>query len=285
MGEKVKKFKFIKKIISWTIIVGVGISLYATYIEPHLLVTKNYVIKSSFVTEDMSGLKIVHFSDTQLGDYYSIEDLERAVEAINKVRADVVIFTGDLIDHMKTYEGDINYIATVLGNIQAKYGKYAVYGNHDQGGGAHRTYPAIMKEAGFKLLVNQIATIPFPDRKINIIGIDDWLLGFPELESTLKKVQPSDYNIVLIHEPDVADLIARYPIDLQLSGHTHGGQVQLPGIGALVTPPIGHKYTEGMYKFNERFRLYVTTGLGNTKLPFRFMNIPEITVIRLKIEE
>lgn len=285
MGVKGKRCKIWWRLFLSIIIAGLGIGAYAMYIEPRLLITKKVTLRSKYITKQMDGFKIVQFTDTQLGKFYTAEDLKRAVKAINKVGADVVIFTGDLIDHMKTYKEDINYIANILGEIEASYGKYAIYGNHDQGGGAHRVYPEIMKKAEFKLLDNAIENIGFEDGQMNIIGIDDWLLGYPELDTTLNKVDEDHYNIVLIHEPDVADLTIHYPIDLQLSGHTHGGQVKIPFIGPLITPPVGHKYTDGVYSMNKRLTLYVNTGLGNTKVPFRFMNIPEITVFKLKYTE
>lgn len=283
MGVTHKKHSILWRVVGILFILAAGLVGYMRYIEPKLLITRYVTLEADTITPGMDGLRIIQFTDTQLGDFYTLEDLEKVVNRINQLEADIVVFTGDLIDHMKTYEGDVAYIADLLHEIHAPKGKFAIYGNHDQGGGAHRTYPEIMKDGGFKLLVNKVATITFEDGgKLNIAGIDDWLLGYPELDATLHKLTSTDFNIALIHEPDVAQLTANYPVDLQLSGHTHGGQIRLPFIGALITPPAGHKYTHGMYTMGERLQLYVNTGLGNTKLPLRLMNIPEITVFTLK---
>ncbi|MGL5677833.1 MAG: metallophosphoesterase [Cellulosilyticaceae bacterium] len=279
-SHKGKKSKWFSGILG-IVLVMVGGGFYSRFIEPKLLYTKHVSIVSPSVKEDLEGYKIVQFTDTQLGDFYTIEDLEKAVKRINSLEADVVVFTGDLIDHMKSYEGDWTQISSLLGAIQAKDGKFAVYGNHDQGGGAHKTYPKIMEKAGFNILKNEVYPLKIGDEVIQFIGLDDWLLGFPELENTLSGIRSDAFNVLLLHEPDVVELVAPYPVDLQLSGHTHGGQVRLPFCDPPITPPLGHKYTHGIYKINERLQLYVNTGLGNTRVPYRLMNIPEITLFTL----
>ena len=96
-------------------------------------------------------------------------------------------------------------------------------------------------------------------------------------------IKSKDFNIVLCHEPDLADEVAKYPVDLQLSGHSHGGQVRVPFKGAILTPPKGHKYIKGMYEMtdNPRMKLYVNVGIGTSQQRFRFACVPELTVITL----
>ncbi len=282
MQKQHKKKSRLFRVIRGVSILVIGMYVYGMYIEPKLLVVRNLAIP--VVHEALDGLKVVQITDTQLGDFYTVQALERVVRRVNSLEPDIVIFTGDLIDHMRFYEGDTTYIATQLKAIEAPYGKYAIYGNHDQGGGAHKVYPEIMEAAGFNLLVNEVWTLKFGETSFNLIGIDDYLLGYPQLEATLAKVQQEAYNVLLVHEPDVADSVARYPVDLQLSGHTHGGQVQIPFIGPIITPPMGYKYTDGLYTIGTRHKLYVNTGLGNTKMQFRFLNSPQIALITLEYE-
>ncbi|MGL4737575.1 MAG: metallophosphoesterase, partial [Cellulosilyticaceae bacterium] len=88
----------------------------------------------------------------------------------------------------------------------------------------------------------------------------------------------ADYQLILVHEPDIADAVAPHQFHLQLSGHSHGGQVSIPGLPHELMPPYGELYTEGMYQLRAGLSVYVNTGIGSTQLPFRFGNIPEISL-------
>ncbi|MGL5381688.1 metallophosphoesterase [Clostridium sp.] len=278
--------KIIKKLIIWLLLIPtillVSLGIYTTYIERNLLVSKkhNIIINENGETD----LKIVHFTDTQLGDFYTLENLEKAVNKINKLKADVVVFTGDLIDHAADYE-DLDKVEGALSKIEAKIGKYAVYGNHDIGGGAIKYYEDIMTKSGFITLENQKASIEVDGKIINFYGADDALMGIHNADETMRGVVEDEVNILLIHEPDLIDEYNEYPIDLALSGHSHGGQVYIPFYGPIKKNYLAEKYNKGFYTLdNERkTKIYVNTGLGNTKVPFRLFNIPQISLFKLKI--
>ncbi len=139
-----------------------------------------------------------------------------------------------------------------------------------------------MRESGFELLLNNEKRIRLMDNsEISIFGLDDILLGKPKIEKTLEHARQNTYNIVLVHEPDIAPQVSRYPINLQLSGHSHGGQVQIPFLGAIITPSLAKDYIEGFYTIQD-LTLYVNRGLGRTRVPFRFMSKPEITLFTLQ---
>ena len=272
---------------TFVVIGGIGY-WYAGHIEPRLLTSETYTVHSSKVTKDLEDIRIAQFSDTQLGPFYSQEDLKKVVRKINEMKPDIIVFTGDLLDNYSTYEEDPEGISILLDEMQAPLGKYAIYGNHDVGGGAVRVYEKIMEAGGFKVLKNKIMPLELADGNIlNIIGLDDWMLGAPELTNTLQKLNNKEFNVLLLHEPDIADRVTKYPVDLQLSGHSHGGQVRLPLIGHIVVPPYGEKYTKGSYNLKGQYplQLYVNSGLGNTKLPFRFLNVPTITEINFDYHE
>lgn len=275
--------KFINNIIKSLVAMFLVIALlgvYITFIERNLLVVKRDTI--TLGENNDNKVKIVQFSDTQLGEYYTLEDLEKAVNKINKLNADLVVFTGDLIDNASKYE-DLYNVSEVLGKIQSNIGKYAIYGNHDIGGGAIRYYANIMSEAGFTLLVNESDTIKVNDKTITMFGGDDALMGNHDSIKTMDGISNDNTNILLIHEPDLIDKYNEYPIDLALSGHSHGGQVYIPFYGPIKSTLLAEKYNKGFYYMdNERdTTLYVSSGLGNTKVPFRFLNIPEIKVFNL----
>jgi predicted MPP superfamily phosphohydrolase len=136
-----------------------------------------------------------------------------------------------------------------------------------------------MEKGGFQILQNERAEIEgYP---VNIIGMDDSIFGTLDKEAIIRLLNEDSYNIVLSHEPDVADLFFEYDADLFLTGHSHGGQVNLPIIS--YTPPLAQKYVRGMYEIdnNRQTKIYVNVGLGTSTLPLRFMAVPELTVITI----
>ena len=278
-----KIIKGILGVIVTIILLGVCAFIDARYIEPKLLTVKNQEVITHKLTLD-APLKIVQFSDVHLGKDYTLTDFKRVIDKINALEPDVIIFTGDLIDDNKHFDEEEGATAH-LKALQATYGKFAVYGNHDHGGNGTKRYARIMANSEFVLLKDESETITLDHgQKLTLIGVDDVVLGHPDFDRAFKGIEASDYNLFISHAPDVADLVKMQPIDLQLSGHTHGGQVRLPLLGAPFTPPYGQKYVKGLYSIEESngMQLYVNSGIGTSQLPYRFMNVPEITLLLLK---
>lgn len=273
--------KFLKRLVLCIVIILI-VAGYTKYVEPKLLMVKKHDI--SLKDEGTQNLKVVQFTDTHLGEFFSLEQLEKVVEKINSENPDIVVFTGDLMDNASKYQ-KVYDIASVLEDINAEIGKYAVYGNRDYGGGAVREYENIMEEAGFKVLVNSSDDIIFNNKNIKILGADDALMGSYDYKSTTKNIKNEDVNILITHEPDLIDDFFDYPIDLALTGHSHGGQVYIPLYGPAKKTALAEKYTKGIYNMeNEReTQLYVNSGIGNTKLPFRLFNIPQIAVFNISV--
>ena len=274
--------KMRRKITIWTILFVSLLGIYTTYIERNLLIVKSHNVTINKKGEDK--LKVVQITDTQLGEFYKLNQLEKVVEKINGLNADIVVFTGDLIDNASTYD-ELYDVADVLKGVKCKVGKYAVYGNHDYGGGAVRYYEDIMNKGGFKVLKNEGTSIVFKDEHIKIFGADDGLMGNHSVDKTMNGINNKSVNLLLLHEPDLVDKYSDYPVDLVLSGHSHGGQVYIPFYGPLKKNVLSEKYTKGLYKLdNPRgTKIYVNSGLGNTKVPFRLFNIPQISLFNLKI--
>lgn len=277
--------KILKVILIFIIsiaILSVLILTYSKYVEPKLLTVKNYEIKEED-KKNTEKIKIVQFTDSQLGEFYTLSQLKDVVEQINKQDADIVVFTGDLIDKMSTYDNKYE-VYNVLSNINANIGKFAIWGNHDYGGGGHAYYESIMKESGFEILVNETIKVPINDGiNLSISGLDEAMFGEPDSKALIKEMSKKDFNLLLLHEPDLISEFENSNVDLALAGHSHGGQVAIPFIGAIITPPIAKKYTKGFYDIQKDIRLYVNSGLGNTKLPYRFMNIPQISVFEVSL--
>ncbi|WP_281975115.1 metallophosphoesterase [Halobacillus litoralis] len=284
---KITRRKFIKQTLAS--VAGIlGFSAfgysYARFFEPHMLTVQNYTIENEKITQNFHNLKILQFSDTHIGFHYNLSQLEELVETINEQKPGLILFTGDLVDEPHTYDFPPQ-LPKILQRLDAPLGKFWIYGNHDHGGYGTDKIREVMELAGFELLQNQHTVIRNGTESFTLVGIDDVMLGRPDIKKTLSRVGGNPFTILMVHEPDVASEYQHYPIDVQLSGHSHGGQVQLPFFGYLVTPPYAERFVEGYYHLNQGLHLYVSRGIGTTRLPYRFLCKPEISVFQLKMKE
>lgn len=253
---------------------------YITFIERNMLIATHKEI-------DLSGrqsVKIVQFTDTHIGDYFSLEQLEKVANKINEQNADIVVFTGDLFDIAREHSATED-VVSILGKIKAPLGKLAIFGNRDYGGGGSHIYAQLMEDAGFKVLVNESITMTTNSKTLSIYGADDYIFGYSDVHSLMSNINESHVNILLTHEPDAVLEYTDYPIDLALSGHSHGGQIRLPFYGEVIKTNYCDSFSKGLYSLENarKTQVFVSSGIGNTKVPFRLGNIPEIIVFDLKI--
>ena len=269
------------------LIIMVGTILYSRYIATSGLITNEIVINNNNVPTSYDGLKIVHFSDLHYTRVITKERVNDIVKEINLINPDIVFFTGDLVDTDKILtEDDKKFLIESLSNINSTYGKYAIYGNHDIANNSEDIVD-IYNKGNFKLLDNSYDIIYSKNNdKLFIGGLNSVSHELEDIDKVMSYYNSNDsantYNIILLHEPDYADnIINSYDnIDLILAGHSHGGQIRLPIIGALYTPKNGHKYVKGYYDLNGT-SLYVTSGIGVSRYNFRLFNKPEINFYRL----
>ncbi len=242
-------------------------------------------------------LKIVHIADLHLGSFgYRYGILERAVSLINELDADLILFTGDLVNN---FAWELNGWDVVFKKLSAKKGKYAVLGNHDYGDYSNwespedksenfETIKSFFELIDFKLLLNEGIIVTENDQKIAIVGVENW--GLPpfrqdgDLIKALNEVEDIPFKILLSHDPSHwdAEVVKFSDIALTLSGHTHGMQAGINIMGKQWSP-IKYKYKRwaGLYNLKDQY-LYVTRGLGWLGFPGRLGMRPEITFIRLK---
>ena len=221
----------------------------------------------------LEGLTIVQITDVHLYPLTQPELVKKSVLMANELKPDLVVLTGDYVwqDLEAIYE-----LAPLFAGLDAKYGIFSTLGNHDYWLDAG-VITRVMESTGLPVLINQGVSIQQGKGSIFVAGLDDGWSGNPDLDETLDGANSSEPVILLCHEPDLAD---RYSldgrVDVQLSGHTHGGQIRLPGIGAMVLPYLGRKYDIGLYRVNEML-LYTNRGLGVISEPVRFNCPPEIS--------
>lgn len=281
-----KLIKFVFKTAMTLIIILCLIFGYAHLIEPFRLEANELTLSAADVTaggRTVSGasqpFRIAVFGDTHFGFYYGCEHFDKVIEMINDEAPDIIVFTGDLIDDLNTYEGDKAEISDALTRLSAPYGKFAVYGNHDYSKSGTHIYADIMEAGGFTVLENEYFYIP--ELNVTVHGIDDCLIGYGQPNAVMQAASEYTFNLIVCHEPDIFDEITDYNVSLMLSGHTHGGQVRLPFFTQQFLPPHGEKYVSGMFDTDGSF-LYVTKGIGTTKLPLRFGAVPEAAFITIE---
>lgn len=205
---------------------------------------------------------------------------------VNDLRPDLIVLTGDFVSE-PFLRGDRKKAALasepcskLLRQMQAPHGLWAVLGNHDVMTDANRIITSLQNQ-GIHVLVNQSAAIERDGAHFWLGGIDDAMERIPDLDGTLHKIPSGDPVVLLAHEPDYADHAARYPVDLQLSGHSHGGQIRIPLLPPLFLPPLARKYVWGLYEIGG-LTLYTNPGLGTVNLPVRMNCPPEITLLTMR---
>lgn len=275
-----KKFLAITFIILLSIF---GILLYSRYVATSGLITKEYVITAD-IADSYDGFKIVHFSDLHYGRIITDQELKIISEEINLINPDIVAFTGDLIDDSIDIDNfNDEKLTNFLSSIKAKYGKYAVRGNHDYVVYADKI-KNLFADAGFTYLENSYDILYNESNdKIFIGGLDTSFYDKDDLDKTLAYQDENiSYKIMLTHEPDISDEIVSKDntINLILAGHSHNGQVRLPFIGALTAPEKAKKYYDNYYKI-QNTNLYVSSGIGVSKVDFRLFNRPSINFYRI----
>lgn len=277
--------RFIIVILSIVTIMSLTL-LYSRFIATSGLNVKEYKVVNSKITDSYHGLKIVHLSDVHFGSTINKNELEKIVNKVNELKPDIVVLTGDLLDERLEY--DQNVIIEELKKIEAKLGKYAVNGNHDV---PIETYNYILNECGFKNINNTYELIyNNSNQPIIISGISSNYIDnsniisktemFTNYITNLSSDDLPIYSILLIHEPDFIDNLDLKNYDLILSGHSHAGQIRLPFIGKIFTPYGAEKYYDEYYKVNNT-DLYISSGLGTSRIKFRLFNRPSINFYRI----
>ncbi len=217
-----------------------GAYRYGTHIETEWLQTERVTIPVKHLGSSFDGFKIVHMSDFHLHPHTQIELIKRAVSTTNSLKPDLIALTGDFVSGQRSSDSEAMFeLAPTLSKLNAKHGVFAVLGNHEYWTNKNIVLTAL-KESGLPVLINSGLALNIGQQMLYLAGLDDGWMGHPDLAKAVEKRPGKVPTILLVHEPDFADAFSTDgTVSLQLSGHSHGGQIRLPGIGALVLPPHG----------------------------------------------
>lgn len=236
------------------------------------------------------GFRVVQLSDLHYDDYFSVIPLRASLDIIKDLQPDLIVLTGDFVtapefrkrhfDPVKVATSIAEPCAQLLAQLHARMGMFAVLGNHDASCAPSRI-AEILKARGITVLRNQASPLEQQGSRLWLVGVDDVMEGLDDIALAMKRVPPDEPALLLVHEPDFALTAAHYPVDLQMSGHSHGGQVRVPFIGAPWLPPFGRKFPMGLYNV-DNLTLYTNVGLGTIRIPVRWNCPPEITLFTLR---
>ncbi len=269
------------KIFFIMIIIVILLLLYMHFIGAKGLVVREYKIESEQLPESFHGFKIVQFSDLHYLTTIKEKEVEKIVNKINQLKPDIVVFTGDLIDNQKTpTEKELTSLITSLNKIKATTGLYAIKGNHDYD---TDYFNRVFQETEFKILNNNYELIYYKGNiPILLTGVGSILENDCDIDSAFSYSEMDGlYTVSLLHEPDVIDnIVNKYKVNLALAGHSHNGQIRLPGIGSIMKVEEGRKYPNEEYSLGNT-ELYVSGGLGTSMYEFRWFDRPSINFFRL----
>ena len=277
-------FELIKAFSYWFIITTILV-YYVFFVEPKQLSNEIHTIYDTKINQD---IKIVQFSDVHINKWTTNDFLINLITNINNENPDIVIFTGDLFDNYYNDEKQILekeiLIKEQLSQINTKYGKFAIIGNHDCNNKINlEYYQNILKETGFVLLTGEnIENYSYTIEELNLNLFGTNTSNKEEWNKTLNKENNEEkVNLLLLHAPDYINNMNIQNIDYAFAGHTHGGQVNIPYLKKYILPKGGETYVKGEYTINNNTKLYVNSRIGTTRIPIRFLMIPKISIYNI----
>jgi predicted MPP superfamily phosphohydrolase len=270
------------KVLALTVICTVFVFLtWSIGIEPNLLSVHSFDVKLNHWQPNLNGLKIAVISDLHAGGLFIDKNkVARIVEETNAAAPDLIVLTGDFVNN---YGNECHLppeiFAKILAGLKAPCGVYAILGNHDWDYGGERVRSAFIAN-NIPVLENASIPLTYNGRDFWLTGIEDLWTRRPDVQKALSTVPQNASDVLLTHNPDVfPEVPAR--VALTIAGHTHGGQVWLP-LARLILPKIDDRYGYNRDIINQNdHTLFVSVGIGTSLFPIRFLNAPEISLLRL----
>lgn len=257
----------------------VGVFIYVfLYVNNNWLTVSNYTVQSDEIPQSFDGFRILQLSD--LHDATFGENQQRLVNKIKKQNPHIIVITGDLIDSNRY---NLQNSMDLIDQITEIADVYYVTGNHEVATNDVEHIKQELTARGVRVLSNETILLGNEDASISLTGIEDPLMGEEAGEMLKASEVPEDmFTILLAHRTEDFQEYVDAEIDVTLAGHAHGGQVRIPFIGGLIAPAQGFfpSYTSGLHKFGQS-KLIINRGLGNSIIPYRIFNLPELVVVTL----
>jgi hypothetical protein len=260
---------------------------YAYHIEPTWLEVNQLDVPVPGLGAEFAGFRIVQLTDFHCSRKVTSSYLSEAVALASQQQGDLVVLTGDFVHKGYRY---IDRVADVLGRLRAPFGVYAVLGNHDfsirnslgfrRHRHLHHAVCGALQAQGIQVLRNETVRLQRRQAGLYLTGVDDLWSRDCDVQRACDGLNPALPRIVLAHNPRTIERLGSERCDLMLSGHTHGGQVNLPGIGRPMLTRRARRFAAGLYRFHNSY-LYVNKGVG-FGIRFRFGVRPEVAVATLR---
>ncbi|MBN1579935.1 MAG: metallophosphoesterase [Anaerolineae bacterium] len=269
-----------RRFIKWAcaaVVLGL-VPSYPVFIERYIIVVNRYRILVPNLPEAFSGFRIVHLTDLHYGKLVPLGVIRYVVSKANQIARDLVVCTGDYVHERRTTD-EIDRVWPLLADLTAPAGVYATLGNHDHWADTDRSQYWLDKTG--QNLRHRTVSIAKGGQRVWFSGAGDLYEDHVNLDRLLADIPDGDCRIVLAHNPDTADTPFSARVDLMLSGHTHGGQINIPFVGPPVLPVKNKTYSSGL-KFSPRgMPVFISRGIGWAVYPVRFNCLPEIAVLEL----
>ena len=270
-----KKKKLIILLILLIILLAF-IPIWAFFIEPNLLIVRHLTIEDS----ELSGIRVAYLCDLHIcqdGKNFAL----KIIEKVNEQNPDIILLGGDYVVAVmyKNKSMKPQNIAELLMGLKAKFGVFMVFGNHELHFNAWKKFSKILNNSNIKILQNSSINLKINDKSLWLVGIDDYSNKKHDIDKAFKNVEKP--VIAFTHSPDIFPKIPNY-VNFTFAGHSHGGQVYIPGYGPLGKPTnLSGKYIKGFYKEDNK-KMFVSSGIGTSHLKVRFLNLPEIVIADFK---
>lgn len=252
---------------------------YTVFIERYIILTNHYLIAVPNLPKAFSGFRIVHLTDFHYGSLVPLAIIRHVIQRVNRLDRDLVVCTGDYV-HERVATTQIDAVWPLLSDLTAPLGVLSVLGNHDHWASTKRSQYWLHETN--QDLRHKVKAIEKGGERLWIAGAGDLWEDHRDLDQILSGIPDTDCRIVLAHNPDTADSNFSGRVDLMISGHTHGGQVNIPFVGPPVLPVRNKSYSSGLKTSPRGTGVFISKGIGWAIYPVRFNCPPEIAVLELR---
>jgi uncharacterized protein len=258
--------------------------LWARFVEPNWIELRREQVVIRDLPPEFDGVKVTVISDLHFPRWSTLRLVRRAIHLSNRTRPDIVLFLGDFCARGRHESRFVPPLGSVFSDVRSRLGIFGVLGNHDHAFEENAVKNEIKSSSSVQLIENESVVLGTGENRLAFVGVGDLWAGEVDLTKAFSGISPTVPRILLSHNPDVAEELGNIRVDLQISGHTHGGQIYLPFLSALKVPSkFGNKYRAGLVSAPTH-PVYINRGICSVKR-LRFCCRPEVTLLTLRCSE